>query len=123
MVTLLLLFFGFGEDRSFAVSSERVEGPVTGRLPTTKGRPNEFKGRKKLPEYTNSDFVVEGIVFHSDVGKRSAYIRLKGRDAGKVLRVGDGVGPFRLSVIEESSVTLYHVDRILILKLESVIVE
>ena len=69
-------------------------------------------------EYSSGDFIVEGIVFHSDTAKRSAYIRIKGSEHGKVLHVGDRVGPFRLSVIEDKSVTLYHVNRLLILRLD-----
>jgi len=117
LVGFLSLFFGIHAE---AASVDRVGETGIKELPSGLGWPEESGTAKKLSAYKRGDFIVEGIVFHSDIGKRSVYIRKKGSEFGKVLHVGDMVGPFRLSVIEDSSVTLYHVDRILILELETV---
>jgi hypothetical protein len=120
----------FSDNHALAAPTDKVAGSDIKELPgsaagrsTRPVRPEERGGQKQVSEYSSGDFVVEGIVFHSDIGKRSAYIRLRDSGHGKVLHVGDGVGPFRLSVIEDSSVTLYHVNRILILEIDRVELE
>ncbi len=52
------------------------------------------------------DFVLEGIVFHSNPKSRSAMVRKKGDRAGKLVRIGDTIYNFEVARIEISSVIL-----------------
>ena len=66
---------------------------------------------------------LEGIVYHSDKEKRSATIRLSGEKVARVYRIGDNLRGYKLSRIEESSVTLYDGKHLRIIRIEPVVID
>ncbi len=104
-----------GEEAGSPASEERpkIEEPVKVEIaekaikerdtaPPVKAAPAEIE----TAVVSRPDFVLEGIVFHSNPKSRSAMIRKKGDRAGKLVRIGDMLYSFEVAQIELSSVIL-----------------